>query len=352
MKRIILWLGVLLLSLTIPSIVSEAAGIDDLNQVTVHLKHQTLSELGTKFSVYSLTNEQYEEALNRKIEQSVDKTKEWLSDKDIVKEQEIWVSSSNETVFTLSKYDLKHTLKYYVILQNQPETNEVSTETFYEAMPSFISLDGVINEELAIETKPINVETSIYFFKYSAGTMQKPLEDAEFAFYRLTSTDKKEYLTQLNPIMWNEKVTADKAIQIKSNKIGLVELPRLSLLAGTYYFEETKAPSGFSITEKSKKIPVVISEDNTNQKIVTVNQETLNKKQAGVLPKNVLDNATPKVFNNPVSEKPSEPSVDGSKPPSKGFLPQTGESLITVTGLGLLMMIVAIGLMKRGKENE
>lgn len=351
MKRIILWLGVLLLTLTLPSAVVQATGLEELNDVTVHLKHQSLTEAGTTFSVYGLTIDQYEEALKKNVEKSVDSTKQWLSEKGIVKDQEVWVSSSNEAIFNVSKYDLNHVLKYYVILQNQPELSSNSTDITYEAMPSFISLDNVVNGELLIETKPINVETSIYFFKYSAGTMQRPLEGAEFAFYRLTSTNKKEYLTQINPVKW-EEVNSSKALKLTSNKLGLVEISNLSLPQGTYYFEETKAPTGFSITENAKKVPVVVSESVAKEKQVTVNQETLNKKQAGQLPKNVLDNASPKVFNNPVSEKPSEPVTISNEPPRKGFLPQTGESLVTFTSLGLIMMIVAFGLMKRRKENE
>lgn len=354
MKRLILWLGILLTAITIPSITTQATETENMNKVTVHLKHQSLSETGTTFSIFGLTSEQYTEALNQKIETSVDKTNRWLGQKEIVKEQEIWVSSSNEAVFSLSKYDVNSTLKYYVILQNQPEmdaTNDPSTNTTYESMPIFVSLDSDVDGELFIETKPINIETSIYFFKYSAGTIQKPLEGAEFAFYRLTSTNKKEYLMQVNPITWDDKVTADQATQFKSNKIGLVELPNVSLPIGTYYFEETKAPVGFSMTDNSKKVPVTILEEQEAKK-VTVNQETLNKKQAGLLSQNVLANATPKVFNNPVSEKISQPVTSKNEPLRKGFLPQTGESLMTFTSLGLIMMIVAFGLMKRGKENE
>lgn len=370
MKRFILWLSIILISLvSIPSLRVQAEEINSINDVTVHLKHNTNSNEETTFSVYGISASHYEKALSMGVQTTVEKTKAWLKENGIDKAKEVLVSSSNQTTFNLPRYNNSQELMYYVILQKYPNREGMNGKDIYEATPTFLSLENYNDEVIFIETKRIFIIQTPYFFKYSSGDNQIPLEQAEFAFYQLTSSGDKEYLSSVDPIEWKTGISSKEAYQFTSDKDGLVAMPDLGLELGEYYFEETKAPDGYTIGKGAEKVALVISETEEGL-VMTINGEVLEGMQAGEFSSEVIEKGQPRVLNDRTKEPPKKeiPEVPKKEvppgkvpptntpfekdPPRKGFLPQTGENLWAFSSVGLLLMFVALVFMKRGKENE
>ncbi len=345
MKRLLLWINVIVFFLLSVSGLKVNANENDWQEsIGVTFKHQNKSREDSLFSIYLLTQEEYEEAITKRLETTVEKTNQFLKVKNKEPIKNFSVSESEIMTFNLLKYSNEGAPAYYVIVQGQPDSTQQQNDTLVESLPNYISFDQLKGTSISIEAKPVTLTTNAYFFKYSSGETKKPLEEAEFAFYRINSMNEKEYLIKLEPIQW-EKISNTKDVwHVKSDKQGLVTLPHIVLPVGEYYFEETKAPDGFLLTAESKKIPLIVSENKMSSIQMTVNGEILQAHHAGKLPEQVMKEAVPKVFNKP---------KDASKIPSKlKYLPKTGEHLFAFSSVGLVMMFVSIKMMKRGKENE
>lgn len=358
MKKIILWFGLLLIGfLTIPTVFAEEIKSTINTNITLELNHDNESFEGTTFSIYGISRKNYEYALSHKYETSVEKTKKWLSEQSIEKVKEILVSSSNKANFDLPKYNAQQELMYYIILQNKPDYEGENGEDIYESFPSFVSLEEMEDDFISIHTKRVFISQIPYFFKYSAGANQQPLANAEFVLFRENLVNEREYLTDVDSMTFQTIKNINETFVLTSDKDGLIVLSSTELPKGTYYFEEVVAPQGYEITDTSKKVPLIVSEDSEGKSTISVNGENLVALQAGELPQEVIASGFPRVLNNPVKDKPIKedpPKVitEGKEPPKKGYLPQTGESIVAVSGFGLLLMFVAYSLMKRGKENE
>ncbi|MDT2831301.1 prealbumin-like fold domain-containing protein [Vagococcus carniphilus] len=339
MKRLILWFSLFLFSLISISTLEVRAE----EQVAIHFKHNNQSANNTSFLIYGLSKKEYNEALSQKVEMSTKKTRDYLEKNQIEKMQEFLVDDSNQAILYLPKNRLGEPA-FYVILQNQPEASKESEDELYEALPNYISFETLEEMTMSVETKPVSLTPTAYFFKYSSGAYQKPLENAVFIFYRMNAKNEKEYLTQVESTSWQVLTNKQEAMQFKSDSNGLVMLPHIILPVGTYYFEEIEAPLGFSITAESKKIPLVVSNKDQENVQMMLNHEILESKIAGELPKKVINQATPKVLNEPVTTSKEIPKIR--------LLPKTGESVFAFSSLGLIMMFVALKYMKRGKENE
>ena len=359
MKKIILWFSLLLIGiLTIPTVLAEEVTRPASNtEVTIELNHDNQSFEGTTFSIYGISRKNYEYALSHKYEISVEKTKTWLSEQGISKVKEVWVSSSNKASFNLPKYNAQQELMYYIILQNKPDYEGEDGKEVYESFPSFVSLEGMEEDFISIHTKRVVMSQMPYFFKYSSGLNQQPLAEAEFVLYRENLLDEREYLIDIEPLRFQVIKNVKEAFVLTSDKKGLMVLPTTELPKGTYYFEEIKAPQGYKMTEFSKKVSLVISEDTEGNSIININGDHLIAFQAGELPQEVINSGLPRVLNDPlkdtpIKEEPPKIIPEGKEPPKKGYLPKTGESVVAVSGFGLLLMFVAYSLMKRVKENE
>ncbi|MGL5685562.1 MAG: prealbumin-like fold domain-containing protein [Vagococcus fluvialis] len=357
MKKIMIWLSLLIVSLVTVTATSSAEEVTTSpNNVTVELTHETSSETGTTFSVFGITQKDYEYALSQKLELSSQKTKAWIKKNGLPLIKEVWVGKSNKVVFDLPKYNSEQELMYYVILQNLPE-NEENGITSYEAFPSYVSLDEQDSSYLKIQTKRVSLALNPYFFKYSSGDNQKPLEKAEFIFYRLNELNEREYLIDSESNQFSLIKNKDEARKFTSEKNGLVIMDNNQLIPGTYYFEEVKAPEGFQMTLESKQIELVVSKDMEGQLTMTVKGTELEPVQAGKLPQDIIKQGTPRVLNDPILGKPIEKdpptkTPSNNKPIRKGYLPQTGESILAVSSFGFVLMFIAYKLMKRGRENE
>lgn len=164
----------------------------------------------------------------------------------------------------------------------------------------------------------------------------------------------------IDPLEWSVVDSSKKAYQFKSDKDGLVDVPDLGLDFGTYYFEETKAPEGYEITKESQEISLVIKKTEEGL-LMMINGVKLYPNQAGDLPQDIITDGLPRVLNDPITPViPKEPDpkvppkeeVPKKETPSKGFLPQTGESRWAFSSVGLLLMAFAIFYKKRRNENE
>lgn len=352
MKRIIIWISLLMLGVVlIKPITVQAIETDNDDFVTIELNHNSNDSEGTQFFIYGISETDYKSALSKKLEVSIDKTKQWLKDEGIVKLNEVLVSSSNKVIFPLAKYNEQRDRMYYVILQSKPDREGINGKDIYESFPSFISLDAVEDNYLSIETKRVFMYQTPYFFKYSSGTNQRPLSNAEFILYQETSNNERKYLVNAETMSFDVISDLNKAWRFKSDNNGLVILPNIELAVGSYFFEETKSPEGYKMTLESKKIPLVISEDSETGVSISVKGEKLKAVQAGELPNEVIKNGTPRVLNDS-NEIPPKNVPPGNNTPPKSFLPKTGESIITFSSFGLLLIFIAFRLMKRGKENE
>ena len=350
------FLGIVLLSacwfgLMTPS---YAEDIDDTSEsVTIELSYDTESEVGTRFSIFGLTYEEYDYALKKGYEMSIEQTKNWLKHNGMEKIKEILISHTLTDTFTLQKYNDKKEKMYYVIVQNVPDYLNEKHLKYYTSFPIFLSLDEVESNYLIVETKRVFMIQTPYFFKYSSGINQQPLKNAEFAFYRKNEFDEKEYLLTVDPINWGKRATGKEAWQFISDAKGLVQLPDLDLGIGTYYFEETRAPTGYEISQTSKEILLEIIEIE-NGLVMLLNGETLYPMQAGELPHNITDLGEPRILNNP-TDKPKDPKdPKDPKPPKPPLvdLPKTGEAAWKVSGIGLLIMVITFFYIKRNKERE
>lgn len=351
MRKIIIWVTLLLVTVvSSQQVYAEMPRLD--NQMTIQLSHDNQGQEATPFSVYEISREDYEEALNNKYEMSSEKTNEWLSEIRANKVREVMASSDQKAVFDLPKYSVSQDLNYYVILQSQPDKDELSTQVIYEALPIFLSFENVESDFFEINTKRVSHSSSIYFFKYSSGERQLPLEKAQFVLYRELLDGKREYLMNPKNDSWKPINQLTDAYQFESNKDGLVLIPYLELLPGTYYFEETKAPKGFKITKESQKIPLVVKSDSISGLVMTINAEVLETLKAGQLPQEVIAKGTPRVLNDSIKQPPKKDIPNEEQPKKNVFLPKTGEHMWQFSSVGLALIFIGIIIRKRGKENE
>ncbi|MBO0437439.1 prealbumin-like fold domain-containing protein [Vagococcus fluvialis] len=367
MKKISLYLGLIFSIFLSFSFTKDVEAINSKvrDYVTIELSYDSTNREGTSFSIFGITETEYEYALSKNYDTSVEKTREWLRKQNSEKIKDVLISHTYNGTFDLPRYNEKNEKMYYLILQNKPDLQDLNGFSFYTSYPIFLSFDDVEEDYLVIDMKRIFLIQTPYFFKYSSGDHQKPLEGAEFAFYQLTDKKEKEYLMSIDPIEWSVTESSKTAYQFKSDKDGLVDVPDLGLELGTYYFEETKAPNGFEITKESQKISLAIEETEEGL-LMTINGEKLYPSQAGDLPKDIITGGLPRVLNNPIPPViPKEPDpkvppkeeipkkeVPKKEKPSKGFLPQTGESRWAFSSVGLLLMAFAIFYKKRRNENE
>ncbi|MFW8053342.1 SpaA isopeptide-forming pilin-related protein [Vagococcus fluvialis] len=358
MKKNLILLFSFLVGLTcFVGIQSEAEEQRANTDVLVKLIHENNGNHPTEFLIYGISENDYNKALEMKLELSVNKTKEWLKANKLSILEELTVMPSTISEVSLPRYNEQRERMYYILVQKKPDREGMNGKELYQVFPSFISFDELEEETMTIETKRVFLIQTPYFFKYSSGNQQKPLKDAEFAFYQLNESHQKEYLMSLDPIEWQVTSNSKEAWQFKSDENGLVTIPDLGLELGTYYFEETKAPKDYLISDTSREIPLVISEDDEGLKM-SINGEQLVPMQAGELPEETLLEGKPRVLNElhevPPSEvkPPNNNTTGGIKPKNESFLPKTGEIQWAFSSVGFLLLLIGFIYIKRRKENE
>lgn len=270
----------------------------------------------------------------------------------------------------------------YLILETGLATT-VSVDLTQKAFPLMLTFPlAVETEGQALHLYPKNVSylRSPYFYKVDAQLKaQAPLTGAKFVLYRQTA-DKKEYLaeetTTTGENTWVTKMAASPLSDARlavfaSDQTGLVDTDSHFLPAGTYYFEEVQAPTGYQLSAASKEIPVVIPP--TWDTLVTVNGQVMAERIAGEIPLRAQESKTPQVINSktappikpdttllPITPLPPTPSTPVtsptpvtatpvSLPDTKGqspLLPRTGSTKTGFWLIGLSLIITAIALWK------
>ncbi|MBO1306463.1 LPXTG cell wall anchor domain-containing protein [Enterococcus sp. 669A] len=204
-----------------------------------------------------------------------------------------------------------------------------------------------------------------FFYKYGRESTN-PAEDKKLAGaeFRVSKemNGKTYYLHKdmyNNNNAWVEDENDAGILTVISDQNGLVELGDYILPAGIYYFEETKAPAGYEITNESRRVQVEIPA-NFNQPItVTVGSTTSSMNESKVI--NIkTPNIPPEEPNEP--NEPGEPGQPGvpdgpsprlpstaggtTTPASTRKLPQTGtQQAIGLALLGVLILVTVAGIL-------
>ncbi|WP_146622316.1 pilin N-terminal domain-containing protein [Enterococcus florum] len=164
-----------------------------------------------------------------------------------------------------------------------------------------------------------------YFHKYgqdATGKDEGVLAGAEFQLYKLVNNEK--YYLQEEPFNnGNQWVPSGEAgiVTFISDRTGKVSTGEYALAPGTYYFEETKAPSGYEITEQAKKIQVDIPSNSTEKITVTIDDKGILMEEA-------------KVFNRKTTEPPGSSEPEEPEEPTTPSLPSTGGNRLPSTAGG------------------
>ncbi len=119
------------------------------------------------------------------------------------------------------------------------------------------------------------------------GANDEPLDGAEFKLYRVNAQDAKEYY-QWNEAAdgkstaaWVADATQATVVTTVDGKAQFKALP-----AGTYYLEETKAPTGYNILEAPFKVEITEVKDAATDKVtsLTGNEVTVANNAGTLLP--------------------------------------------------------------------
>lgn len=161
--------------------------------------------------------------------------------------------------------------------QSNVDLNKLSSKMLV-AFP-FIQDDGVefSGEFMHLYPKNLGYARDPWFMKLGRDLNGevKPLEGAEFVFYRLNEGNKEYLIPNPDPTsLIHEWITdaeldaqgnavydslVEKGIEIyTSNVHGIVSMDGALLPSGTYYFEEVKSVPGYMIVSGARGIPVVI----------------------------------------------------------------------------------------------
>lgn len=259
--------------------------------------------------------------------------------------------------FQLTKQTSDGRGKVYLFVETKvPEVVHTSAMNMVLILP-LVQEDGTAWTE-PIHLYPKNTEyvRDPYFYKHGKnanGEDSGPLAGAIFRLYKLVENEKY-YLhenTYNNGNTW-VKAGDDGITEFTSAADGKVSTGEHHLPAGTYYFEEVKAPTGYTITDEAKKIQLDIPADPNEQVTIIVNGEKVPMGQAII-----YNNKRPGLPNTdgpdeptPTPDKPSTPSTPGKNIPN---LPSTGEvrsGVISVIGLGIILGSLMIYKRKTGGE--
>ncbi len=181
-------------------------------------------------------------------------------------------------------------------------------------------------------TKTYTWEINIYkFFKDSNGD-KKPLEGATFVLYRQNASNEKEYAKiSATKIEWfSEK---DQATSLTSNEQGTIAINRLD--AGTYYLEETQAPTGYN--PLTSPIEITIAHSTLNDTNTTA---TITYKQSA-------DSDATDIANT--SNRVEVENKTGATLPSTGGI---GTTIFYVVGGGLMVAAIVLLVTKKRMENK
>lgn len=318
---------------------------------------------GATFSVYDVSNRFYEltdtgmgqQEAQKKISDEADQAVEKNEISKYTKVAENRTGKDGIVTFELANYHSGSLGKVYLFMETS-----VPEQVTYKASNIVVGLPYVaIGSDNILHLYPKN-QLQIrqpFFYKYGRQSTN-PAEDqklagAEFRVYKELA-GKTYYLHKdkyNNSNAWVEDETDEGILQVVSDQNGLVELGDYILPAGIYFFEETKAPEGYEITDESRSVKVEIPANFNEPISVTVGSisSSMNESKVINLKKPVVPPDEPDERDEPTrSRLPSTTGTALTNSPTRN-LPQTGmQQAIGLVLLGVFILAIVVGsLMKR-----
>ncbi|MHC5249773.1 pilin N-terminal domain-containing protein [Enterococcus sp. LJL90] len=206
-------------------------------------------------------------------------------------------------------------------------------------------------QEIHIYPKNVGYVRDPYFFKLgrTAGSdVLTPLEGVTFALYQLVDGNKL-YLQQSEVhdlhnqwIASSNPLTDSEVTKFISDEDGVVTTNERYLPSGTYYFEELATAAGYEITPADKEIEVVIPESWQDEEGNPLFVTVNGYSMDELASGKVPESAYQKQEPRVYNEKTvTSPTDDGGK------LPDTGAAKSLVSILGIILLGVAWFLKKR-----
>lgn len=319
------------------------------------------------FSVYDVSSRFYEltdtglekQEAQKKISEEADQAAEKNELSNYTKVAENQTGKDGIVTFELANYHSGSLGKVYLFMETS-----VPEQVAYKASNIVVGLPyAAIGSDNILHLYPKNQLQfrRPFFYKYGRQSTD-PAEDqklagAEFRVYKELA-GKTYYLHKdkyNNNNAWVEDETDEGILQVVSDQNGLVELAEYILPAGTYFFEETKAPEGYEITADSRKVKIEIPASFSEPIRVTVGSisSSMNESKVINLKKTDVPPAEPNEPDGPTTGR--LPSTAGTSSVSKAArnLPQTGmQQAGSLILLGVILVILAVSIIRKRNHTE
>lgn len=352
---------------------------DDPSEVAIENNGQIIEEelLGGRpladatFSVYDVSDRFYQLTADsltyleaqKKISEEADQAFENdRLEQDFTKVAEQQTGEDGTATFNLTTYHKGDSGKIYLFMETKvPDTISHKASNLVVMLPY-----NTNNSDKTLHLYPKNHQPvrKPYFYKHgetSTGTDEGALAGARFRLYKEVENEKYYLHKDIynNGNTWvNEEESG--ILTMISGSDGLVHTGEHYLTPGTYYFEETKAPNGYEITEAAKKIPVIIPTNTSDKITIQIDGKNL-----------LMDDAI--VFNTKEPDEPNEPDEPSNpdepsdpptrtrlpstsgKTPTTNKLPQTGSRTshyLIVSGILIVVLVSVIVLINNKKTKE
>lgn len=193
------------------------------------------------------------------------------------------------------------------------------------------------------EKKTYVIDLNLDVDKVDGSNKEKHLDGAEFKLYRQNDGVKEYYKwnTTDKKVTWTTEANADV---FKTTTEGKLEQQVRGLDKGTYYLEETKAPTGYNRLKDPVTVVIDVEEDANGE---NVTYSATYGGEAAAMTNGVVNLTSAQTNNQPVATGTIE-NNSGSELPSTGGM---GTTIFYVIG-GLLVLAAAIILISRRRVQQ
>ena len=139
----------------------------------------------------------------------------------------------------------------------------------------------VADTEYGADNIPVKLFTGeLVLLKYGDGDTNNALADAEFVLYKDGEEVPLSFVKESNGKYKYAPDTEDATTKLVTDENGLIDVEGLDV--GSYHFEETKAPKGYSINTDGKTLTLTVEGDVATAKLY--NEGMLNNTKLNALP--------------------------------------------------------------------